>query len=571
MKIRLLLLLVFMVLVMNGCGNEEPVDVSQVTAIPTPLITMTATPIDTTIPPTNTATATATETITPAPTLAPTATPTLTPTPLPSLVVLISGSEDEANVPGASVSLVSEAGDFQVDVLTDEYGTVSFYNLPQTTLTVTVTAEGYLPWTTAVPIAPATTELQANLTAGSLALVMAETANLRSGPGKVYSVMGTAVLSETLAIISQSEDANWLVVQLDEETTGWIAADLVEIQGHLDYTIAMAAPPTPTLSPTRVVAAPPPAAPPAAGNLLPDPGFENRLPLFYSYIFANPWTIFYTLDDSPATIHSGATSFMTFGGSFYQQVSNVSPGVTYRFGAWVRMWCSDGLDRSISENPRPTTAYICINTNGDHDRWLPSSICSQPITPLDTWQYISVDAISTNDLNAAILYVTNDPGNPNNCEVYWDDLYFGASSVVPTATPASPGPPTRPEPTPFAGGAALRDNMNHVRSMFEQLGGILDRMANGESGDCAEYEDYFRQIVTSPTYHSVPGEWQGIYNEYIGSVELGISRTEQIYEFCQNGGGWLNPDIYGLTRSGINEVLDKLHPAINAANALLDG
>jgi hypothetical protein len=56
-----------------------------------------------------------------------------------------------------------------------------------------------------------------------------------------------------------------------------------------------------------------------------------------------------------------------------------------------------------------------------------------------------------------------------------------------------------------------------------------------------------------------------------GLSRLGISRTKQIYEFCQNGGGWLDPNIYGLTRFGVNEALDKLYPAINAANALLGG
>ncbi|MFQ5434444.1 MAG: carboxypeptidase regulatory-like domain-containing protein, partial [Anaerolineae bacterium] len=480
--------------------------------------------------------------------------------------------EEAGDVPDAAVSLTNEAGDFQTNVLADETGMAAFYNLPQTTLTVTVSAEGYMPGVTAVPVAPATTELEVELTPGSLALVLAETANIRSGPGEVYPVVSTAVLSDTLAIISHSEDGDWLVVQMDEESTGWIAADLVELQGSLDNVLAMAAPSTPTPAPTRVVvAAPPPAAPPVLNNLLNDPSFETGVGDWRPGGFNSQFPHVYTTHDYPTFIHSGNQSIRFSGGNLHHEFSNLSSGSPLRFGAWVKMWCSTGEDRTISENPMSATAHVCMNTEGHSNNGNPGTVCSYGVSPVDTWQYISVDGVQGSGHIAYAMLIVNTPRNSHNCEVLWDDVYFGPSPVIPTATPPVLGTPVQPEPIAFNGGSTLLENMNHLRFTLDQTGGILDRMANGEAGKCSEYEGYFRQIVSSPTYHSIPGEWQGIYNEYVGAIDLAVSRTEQIFAICQNGGTGVGGNIFGLTRHGINEALNKLIPAINAANALLGG
>ena len=118
-------------------------------------------------------------------------------------------------------------------------------------------------------------------------------------------------------------------------------------------------------------------------------------------------------------------------------------------------------------------------------------------------------------------------------------------------------------------GVVLRDSMVNARFIMEQMGGMLDRLYRGEPGSCPDFEDYYGQLVGTATYHSVPADWQGVYNDYVWAVENGIGTNENIYLLCDEGGGILTKLNYDVARVGINDSLSRLGPAIDMANALL--
>jgi len=269
-------------------------------------------------------------------------------------------------------------------------------------------------------------------------------------------------------------------------------------------------------------------------------------------------------------VHSGSYSAL---GYVTQVVGNVQPGINYRAGVWVKLWSSDGENREISDNHSDRKVRICIDTNGDRGANLPTTICSGFYQPFDTWQYIYVDAIPINTwIRISLLsgYGTTE-NKPVHVETYWDDVEFGLSPISSVATP-TPLPPSRPmPPAPVAFDAnAMRDNMNNTRSMLEQMGGLLDRLVRGSTETCEEYSNYYRGLVGSPRYDGVPGEWQGVYNEYIYAVEHGSEKNQPIFDLCfEHHGGGITELNYGVARSGVNDSLNRLIPAIEAANAML--
>mgnify|MGYP005619179289 FL=1 len=111
--------------------------------------------------------------------------------------------------------------------------------------------------------------------------------------------------------------------------------------------------------------------------------------------------------------------------------------------------------------------------------------------------------------------------------------------------------------------------MLNAHTQLTQIGGLLDRLTSGQPGSCEEFEGYYRVLASSPTYQSVPADWQNIYNEYIWAVEHGSHTSEPIYALCVDGGGELTPLNYGVARMSVNECLARLGPAIDTANALL--
>ncbi|MCB9006397.1 MAG: hypothetical protein H6656_03325 [Ardenticatenaceae bacterium] len=147
---------------------------------------------------------------------------------------------------------------------------------------------------------------------------------------------------------------------------------------------------------------------------------------------------------------------------------------------------------------------------------------------------------------------------------------MGTAPSSATATPPPPAAPVRPNPVAF-NPTALRDSMNNGRSIIEQAGGLLDRLFNGENQTCQEYQGYYDDAIRSATYSGVPDDWAGIYNEYIFAVENFIATNESINALCDGGGGVISALNYGAARQGINDSLNRLIPAIEAANAKLGG
>lgn len=335
---------------------------------------------------------------------------------------------------------------------------------------------------------------------------------------------------------------------------------------------ATAVPATSTTAPPAPVAAPPPAPAPAGPNLLVNPGFEYGVE---GWAQASTNSLL-DAGSVPQFVHSGQRSFLFPPGYGSPRISqrvtnNIASGATYRAGAWFKIWSSSEDDRSVSVNPANVFGRICINTNGDDEATLDTTICSSWVQPFDVWQFISVDAVSTNTQITVILQVTlNNTNGAAHIQPIWDDVTLGTAPVSATATPPPAAGPVRPNPVAFDP-TALRDSMNSVRSTIEQEGGLLDRLYNGQGGTCAEFQGYYDDAIRSATYSGVPEDWAGIYNDYIFAVEHFLATNENINSLCDNGGGGISSLNYGAARTGINDSLNRLIPAIEAANAKIGG
>ncbi len=242
---------------------------------------------------------------------------------------------------------------------------------------------------------------------------------------------------------------------------------------------------TPTPTPVLPTATARPASLPASGpapsgpNLLINPGFEAGASNWQPRIaYPNVRQVYiYGSGEYPNFVHSGASAaVMPNSAIYFQPVNGVVSGQTYRAGGWLKIWSSTGEDRTLSENSGDYVAQICINTFGDDDPALPTTICSGFARPIDAWQYISVDAVATNDRITILIRAFFTGGNrPKHNEAIWDDMALGTAPAAATPTPL---PPSRPAPIPF-NATALRDNMVGLRSTLEQLGGFLDRGGPG--------------------------------------------------------------------------------------------
>jgi hypothetical protein len=116
----------------------------------------------------------------------------------------------------------------------------------------------------------------------------------------------------------------------------------------------------------------------------------------------------------------------------------------------------------------------------------------------------------------------------------------------------------------------MRDSMNNSRFNLEQMGGLLDRLVRGSRETCEEYTKYYRGLVGSARYDGVPTEWQGVYNEYMFAVQHGSEKNQPIFDLCfENQGGGITELNYGVARTGVNDSLNRLIPAIETANAML--
>lgn len=568
-----LLTVCLLILLLTSCSQAKTPASPTIALSPTRAATLAPEPTHTPTPtPTDTPRPTLTATHTPAPTA--TSTPTATPQPVVSILVV--DKETGQPIEGAAVHLSKTRVGFDADQNTDAHGRAVFAGVRRSNWAyqLTVAASGYHQAATDIIVELGENDWTVSLTPGVFAHVTADGVALRTGPGSVYGWVAEVKQGDVLTIVGQSADGAWLVVETGAGETGWLTADSVQVEGDLNRAVAMVAPPTPTptpIPPTPTATlppappAPPPAAPPTGGNLVVNPGFEEGTTGWKSSLESAPFI--YSSSQYPQFIRSGDKAAAYF---VYQLVHNTTPGVNYRLGVWGRSWSSSEEDRSVSKDPGDIEMYICIDPTGNRTFRPEASICSASANPLDTWHYFTVDAVARSDAITIILTFVIHSG-PLHSEVLWDDVSVGLSpvSAVPTPTPPPPpSAPVRPAPVPFDG-VALRDSMVHLQWVLEQMGGLLDRVYNGEYGSCPEFESYYHQTIGITTYHSIPGEWQGVYNEYVWAADNVLATNEPVYSLCQAGGGSLIRLNYTVARTGVLDSVSRLIAAIATANAML--
>jgi hypothetical protein len=204
------------------------------------------------------------------------------------------------------------------------------------------------------------------------------TANLRSGPGTIYPVVGTALASAPITITARNADTTWL--QTDNNT--WIATGLVT--GVTANTLPQFnAPPTPEATmppePTAVLVVPPgvtaptptitPTAPPTAtplGN--PTPTFTPMPPTPLVRLIAldrgNEWAILYN-DGTGTQDLTGWVLVSENGDQRCELKGTLAPRESLRVWAQVGPdGFSCGFPQPIWENSGPDAA-ILLNAYGD--------------------------------------------------------------------------------------------------------------------------------------------------------------------------------------------------------------
>lgn len=67
--------------------------------------------------------------------------------------------------------------------------------------------------------------------------------NVRSGPDTRYPVVGSLLFREVRPIVGRDASAPWWLIQLNERQTGWVADEVVEVQGNTTAVSIVAAPP----------------------------------------------------------------------------------------------------------------------------------------------------------------------------------------------------------------------------------------------------------------------------------------------------------------------------------------
>lgn len=343
--------------------------------------------------------------------------------------------------------------------------------------------------------------------------------------------------------------------------------------------------PTQTPTPTTVsestavpaaAPAPPPPPLPAGNNLLANPSFEGP----YENDIPHGWQRGHnigsvralTVRDYPTWVHSGESGLILGPDDIamvYQNFNGAVPGTTYRFGAWGKVWSSTGEDRTISQNPAPIDVWVCISTYGSrNDPWdATSAVCSSWARPYDTWQYFSVDAVAQEE-QIAVWLIARREASGDRVTGIWDDATLTVASLVATSTPAPTPRPTRGAPVPFDANA-LYAAMLQARSDMEQMGGLIDRAVRGEAQPCEPYMGWYDSLVASPLYQGVPAEWGGVYADYVWAVEHALDKCGPTNAVCTTGGGELTHLEYSVGRTGINEALNRVIPAVEAAAAVL--
>lgn len=133
------------------------------------------------------------------------------------------------------------------------------------------------------------------------AVVTADSANLRAGPGTGYAIIGKVTRGERVGITGRSPDGEWVAVRIlrDDAAEGWLALFLLEPRIDLLAVAVVeevAPPPTAPPPPTAVPPAEPVVSPEETAEVQPSPRPTFDVPpgqaLFVAYNYtALPWDI----------------------------------------------------------------------------------------------------------------------------------------------------------------------------------------------------------------------------------------------------------------------------------------
>ncbi len=83
----------------------------------------------------------------------------------------------------------------------------------------------------------------------TMATILAERANVRSGPGLDYEIRGTLARDEEVFVLGVSEDGDWYQVAVLGIGSGWVSAEVVRISGNTNIQVIVMPTSTPTVTP----------------------------------------------------------------------------------------------------------------------------------------------------------------------------------------------------------------------------------------------------------------------------------------------------------------------------------
>jgi len=131
---------------------------------------------------------------------------------------------------------------------------------PTDTLPSTATPTPRPPTSAPTPTPATATPSPPSATATPKTVTVKSAANVRSGPGTDYAIVGKAAQGDPVQIIARNASGDWLQVALASSTTGWMAAFLIDDVPD-NIPVAEVVPPSPTpapstATPTPVVSAP---------------------------------------------------------------------------------------------------------------------------------------------------------------------------------------------------------------------------------------------------------------------------------------------------------------------------
>ena len=108
-------------------------------------------------------------------------------------------------------------------------------------------------------------------------VVTADRAVLRAGPGRNYSIIGTATKGERYRLLGRNQVGDWLYILYGQDRNAWIPAILVRFSCDINSLPEIPGPLTP--APVQTPTPPKPTTEPYGGGLLIPPDLDGALPV----------------------------------------------------------------------------------------------------------------------------------------------------------------------------------------------------------------------------------------------------------------------------------------------------